>query len=110
MTPPLLELDTVSKTFGPSSRVGGLFWRRRVAAVVGVSFTLPSDRAEIFTIVGQSGSGKTTLARMILGLEVPTSGCLRLLGEDIELITRLSPALGRFKADPGHLNRSSSIL
>jgi ABC-type oligopeptide transport system ATPase subunit len=72
VTAPLLELGNVSKTFGPTSTVASLFWRRRVAAVVDVSFTLPSDRAEIFTIVGQSGSGKTTLARMILGLEVPT--------------------------------------
>ena len=29
----------------------------------------------------------------------------RLLGEDIELITRLSPALGRVKADPGQLEQ-----
>ena len=38
---------------------------------------------EIFTIVGQSGSGKTTLARMILGMETPTSGSIRLLGQDL---------------------------
>jgi len=88
VTAPLLELDKVAKTFGPTSAVASLFWRRRVAAVVDVSFSLPRDRAEIFTVVGQSGSGKTTLARMILGLEVPTSGRLRLLGEDIARLRR----------------------
>jgi peptide/nickel transport system ATP-binding protein len=38
---------------------------------------------EIFTIVGQSGSGKTTLARMILGMEAPSEGTIRLLGNDV---------------------------
>jgi ABC-type oligopeptide transport system ATPase subunit len=79
MTAPLLELAHVSKTFG----AGGLLQRRRVAAVVDVSFALSPGTAEIFTIVGQSGSGKSTLARMILGLELPSAGSLRLMGEDI---------------------------
>ena len=79
MSAPLLELAHVSKTFG----LGGLFSRRRIPAVDDVDFALRAGVPEIFTIVGQSGSGKTTLARMILGMETPTSGSIRLLGQDL---------------------------
>ena len=34
-------------------------------------------------MVGESGSGKSTIARMILGTEVPTSGSLRFVGDDV---------------------------
>ncbi|KVE38129.1 ABC transporter ATP-binding protein [Burkholderia sp. TSV86] len=37
---------------------------------------------EIVSIVGGSGSGKTTLVRQILGLERPTSGTIKVFGED----------------------------
>jgi peptide/nickel transport system ATP-binding protein len=86
MTAPLLELSHVSKTFG----LGGLLSRRRVPAVDDVGFTLQAEAPEIFTIVGQSGSGKTTLARMILGMEAPTGGTIRLLGQDLAHIRGLS--------------------
>jgi peptide/nickel transport system ATP-binding protein len=79
MTAALLELSHVSKTFGSGRPLA----RRRVPAVSDVSFALQTEVAEILTIVGQSGSGKTTLARMILGLEVPTEGDIRLLGHDV---------------------------
>ena len=76
---PLLELSHVSKTFG----LGGLLSRRRIPAVDDVGFALEADAPEIFTVVGQSGSGKTTLARMMLGMEAPTGGTIRLLGQDL---------------------------
>ncbi len=82
MTASLLELDQVSKTF---SR-GGLFRSRRVEAVKGVSFRIDANRPEIFTIIGESGSGKSTTARMILGIERPTSGRLVFDGSDIGAI------------------------
>jgi phospholipid/cholesterol/gamma-HCH transport system ATP-binding protein len=44
-------------------------------------------RGEIMVIMGGSGSGKSTLLRHLLGLRRPTSGRIRLLGQDI---TRLS--------------------
>jgi oligopeptide/dipeptide ABC transporter ATP-binding protein len=82
VTASLLELDQVSKTF---SR-GGLFRSRRVEAVKAVSFRIDANRPEIFTIIGESGSGKSTTARMILGIERPTSGRLVFDGSDIGTI------------------------
>lgn len=47
----------------------------------GVSFT--ARQGEIMVIMGGSGSGKSTLLRHLLGLHQPTSGSIRLLGQDI---------------------------
>lgn len=79
---PLLELNGVNKDYS----IGGFLDRSTLHAVKDVSFTLESDKPEIFTIVGESGSGKTTTARMILGNETPTSGTLRFMGQDIAAI------------------------
>lgn len=44
---------------------------------------LTVNRGEILGIVGGSGSGKTTLLREILALTKPTSGSIRVFGEEI---------------------------
>lgn len=44
---------------------------------------LTVDTGEIMIIMGGSGSGKSTLLRHLLGLNVPTSGSVKLLGVDI---------------------------
>ena len=55
-----------------------------VRAVDNVSFSVaPNERVGI---AGGSGSGKSTLLRMIAMLEKPTSGSLRLFGEDVTSI------------------------
>ena len=55
-----------------------------VHAVDNVSFSVaPNERVGI---AGGSGSGKSTLLRMIAMLEKPTSGSLRLFGEDVTSI------------------------
>lgn len=63
-------------------------------AVVGVSkkfgkrtvlehISLTVRRGEIFGLLGPSGSGKTTLVRLITGLDSPSAGHIRLLGEEM---------------------------
>ncbi len=64
----VLKLTNVVKQY--SVREG--FRHRTVEAVKGVSFALESGRTT--ALVGESGSGKSTIARMLTGLERPTSG------------------------------------
>ncbi|WP_299054842.1 ABC transporter ATP-binding protein [uncultured Nocardioides sp.] len=70
---PLLEVDDLVRTY----RVRGR--REPLVAVDHVSFSLQAGTTT--AVVGESGSGKTTVARMVLGLEEPTSGEVRLDGE-----------------------------
>jgi len=48
------------------------------------NISLTVNKGEIMVIMGGSGSGKSTLLRHLIGLEHPTSGCITLLGQDIE--------------------------
>ena len=52
-----------------------------LTAVADASFTL--RRSRTLAVVGESGCGKSTLARMVTMIEEPTSGALRILGEDV---------------------------
>jgi ABC-2 type transport system ATP-binding protein len=68
----VLEIDDLHKTF----RIG--FFRKRVDAVRGVSFSV--RRGEIFGFVGPNGAGKTTTMKMVLQLIYPSRGSVRLFG------------------------------
>jgi ABC-2 type transport system ATP-binding protein len=60
-------------------------------AVDGISFDV--GRGEIVGLLGPNGAGKTTTISMILGVLEPTSGSIRIEGED--LAARRSQALER---------------
>jgi peptide/nickel transport system ATP-binding protein/oligopeptide transport system ATP-binding protein len=79
-TSPLLEVRDLKKHFPIQ---GGLFSRTsgQVYAVDGVSLHI--DRGETLGLVGESGCGKSTVGRTLLKLLEPTSGTIRLAGEDI---------------------------
>jgi phospholipid/cholesterol/gamma-HCH transport system ATP-binding protein len=51
--------------------------------------SLTVEPGEIFIIMGGSGSGKTTLLNHLLGLLIPTSGTIRILGKDIHSVSAL---------------------
>ncbi len=99
MSPNLLDVDHVSKTFTGM----GLFSRQSNHAVADVAFSLHADRPEVFTIIGESGSGKTTLAGMILNSMAPTRGTIRFKGRDLRDI-RYPQGSPRF-----HAARSGSL-
>jgi len=63
-----LELHDVSKRYG------------RVWALARLSFALPSGESLLLT--GHNGSGKTTLLRLLSTLVRPTTGSVRLFGQD----------------------------
>ena len=74
----ILEVEHLTKQFVS----GGLFRRKAFTAVNDVSFMLREN--EFVGIVGESGSGKSTIARLIVGLEMPTSrAASRLAGVDV---------------------------
>jgi len=52
-----------------------------VVAVKGVSFTIGAGT--LVTLLGPSGCGKTTILRMLAGLEMPSSGTIRIGDEDV---------------------------
>lgn len=62
-----LRLTDVVKTYGGRGEQG-----EERQAVDGVSFAIAPGQA--LGLVGQTGSGKTTLARLVTGVERPTSG------------------------------------
>ena len=72
----LLDIHVVHKL-----RTGKLFRPDRIRAVDGVNFT--SHRGEVVGIVGESGCGKTTLARVMVGLQQPTSGEVLFNGQQL---------------------------
>jgi peptide/nickel transport system ATP-binding protein len=84
MTAPLLETRDLRTHFRRGGWLGPTRWLR---AVDGVSLTL--QRQETLGLVGESGCGKTTVGRSVLRLVEPTSGTIRLDGQDI---TRASQA------------------
>jgi peptide/nickel transport system ATP-binding protein len=85
MASPLVEVRDLSKTFDVSAP-----WLARVIehrapqfvhAVDGVSFAI--QRGQTLGLVGESGCGKSTVARLLVGLQTPTSGEVRLDGIDL---------------------------
>jgi ABC-type glutathione transport system ATPase component len=65
----------------------------KVHALNGVSFTIEAGRS--LGIVGESGSGKSTLARLVMALDQPTSGHVKLLGRDLHALPREELRLAR---------------
>ena len=50
---------------------------------------------QFVSLVGKSGSGKSTLLNMLTGIDHPTSGCVRIGGEDIYSLSESKRALWR---------------
>jgi oligopeptide/dipeptide ABC transporter ATP-binding protein len=76
----VLEAAGLTKHFNARR---GMFGGSRgvVRAVDDISFAIESGRT--LGVVGESGCGKTTTAKLVLGLEAPTSGCIRFEGRDL---------------------------
>lgn len=69
MTEPAIEVHDLYKDY------------KHVKAVDGISFTVP--RGSTCALLGGNGAGKTTTLSILLGLLLPTSGRIRILGIDL---------------------------
>ena len=87
---PVLVVDDVSKPY--RTRRGTTV--SRTDAVQHATFALRPGR--VSALVGQSGSGKTTIARMVTGVERPTSGAIRFGDTEVQRLGRR--ALRRYRS------------
>jgi ABC-2 type transport system ATP-binding protein len=65
----LIEIEQLSKNFGP------------IEAVRGISFTV--DRGEVLGFLGPNGAGKSTTMKMLAGFLTPSSGRAAICGHDV---------------------------
>ncbi|MFI1869790.1 ABC transporter ATP-binding protein [Streptomyces jumonjinensis] len=82
---PVMQLERVSKVYPGASPV---------VALDKATFTI--HRGELVAIVGPSGSGKSTLLQVMGSLDRPTSGTVRIVGDDVAKMSDRS--LARLRA------------
>ncbi|MEE9386616.1 MAG: ATP-binding cassette domain-containing protein [Nannocystaceae bacterium] len=75
-----IEFDDVSKTYGRVGRVR--------PALDAVSFRV--EPGSFVLLTGSSGAGKTTLIKLLLAMEQPEQGAIRVAGRDVHKLTRSS--------------------
>jgi ABC-type multidrug transport system fused ATPase/permease subunit len=73
---PVLEVRDLVVRYGSGRKA-----RNAPPAIDGVSFDI--GPGETLGVVGESGSGKSTIGKAVLGLQMPTSGTVKLHGQDI---------------------------
>lgn len=73
MSDALIELKQAGKSYGAGAT--------RVCALMGIDLQLA--KGELVAVMGPSGSGKSTLLTLAGGLEQPTDGEVRILGQSV---------------------------
>lgn len=71
----MLQFDRVTKRYGPGQD-----------ALVGVNLVM--KRGEMAFLTGHSGAGKSTLLRLIMMMERPSEGNVRVAGQDVSALPR----------------------
>ena len=84
-----LEVRNLKKVY--STRLGA----NKVEALADVNFTM--EQGEYVAVMGESGSGKTTLLNILAAITRPTSGSIKLDGNELSLISE--SALAEFRRE-----------
>ena len=66
---PVVAVEGLHKSFGSQKVLNGI--------------SLTVRRGETLAVLGRSGTGKSVLLRLVIGLEIPDSGSVRIHGQDI---------------------------
>src|ERR1039458_10190841 len=66
---PVVAVEDLHKSFGSQKVLNGI--------------SLSVKRSETLAVLGRSGTGKSVLLRLVIGLEKPDSGSVRIHGQDI---------------------------
>lgn len=87
---PIIEIDHITRQFGP------------FVAVDDVSLTI--RKGEVFGLIGHNGAGKSTLFKMMLGLLAPSSGQIHIAGESVA-----GPAARQIRQRIGYLPENVAL-
>src|SRR6202161_3593664 len=68
--PPAIETTSLTRRFGDFTAVDNV--------------NLRVDAGQFFGFLGPNGAGKSTTIKMLTGLLAPTSGSIRILGQDLQ--------------------------
>lgn len=88
----------------------GVFLRYRDGTLALKDINLEVEPGELVYITGPSGSGKTSLLKLLMGMEYPTEGSLKVLGQPIakggsgrirKIRRRIGPVFQEFKLIEG---------
>jgi len=90
---PAVAIDNVHKSFGIHKVLNGV--------------SLSVSRGETLAVLGRSGTGKSVLLRLIIGLDSPDSGSIRISGQDLLGLTL--DQLGEIRKRMGFLFQHAAL-
>jgi len=90
---PVVAVEEVHKAFGNHNVLNGI--------------SLGVSRGETLAMLGRSGTGKSVLLRLIIGLETPDSGSIRINGQDIAGLAL--DRMGEIRKKMGFLFQSAAL-
>jgi phospholipid/cholesterol/gamma-HCH transport system ATP-binding protein len=90
---PVVAVEKVHKAFGHHNVLNGI--------------SLGVSRGETLAVLGRSGTGKSVLLRLIIGLETPDSGSIRIHGQDIAGLAL--DRMGEIRKRMGFLFQSAAL-
>ena len=90
---PIIKIENLIKSFGTNNVLNG--------------FSMELYKGEHLVIMGKSGSGKSVMIRCLVGLMVPDSGLIEIMGKNIENLNQVD--LDNLRTEIGFLFQGSAL-